>query len=92
MWIDDYHDTLNKIFLKRSKVDFLKNPAISDKPLFGREISMEPRELLYAVYDIERAYNISIPESVFLNKKFTTYQQILQSVEIILQSENKGNI
>ena len=47
-------DSLCEIFKKRTGIDFMDHPEQMDLPLFGQEIAVPARELVYIYFDIEK--------------------------------------
>ena len=75
---------INKIFLKRSGIDFSENPELQTELLFGERIAMPARELVYVYVDLEKTLGIEIPEKQIIGKRFDTYRHVVECVEELI--------
>lgn len=86
--IDDDTARLADIFYKRFGLDLSnKDHALRRKNFFSKDLGLEPRDLLYLFFDIEKEFDIKIPESDILGNKFCTFNDI---VEIICSGKSRG--
>jgi peptide maturation system acyl carrier-related protein len=70
-------ERLKNIFKSRFDKDMDKyNESILDKELLGFDIGMKPRDLLYLFFDIEKEFDIKIPEKDIVEKKFNSFNNI----------------
>lgn len=74
---NDVVKLLADIFRKRFGPDLAdENKELRGKNFFGKELGLEPRDLLYLYFDVEREFDIRIPETDILRKKFCTFDDI----------------
>lgn len=60
-------------------IDAIKED-FGDKKLLGREFGMNPRDLLYLFFDIEKEFAISIPQESIATGEFSTYNGICKII------------
>ena len=78
---------LAKILKQRYQIDLLEKPAdFCDQKLLGEGSKIGPADLIYLFFDIEREFQIEIPEKVVVDGRFNTLNNI---IEIILEVEEK---
>lgn len=80
---------LNKIFEKRTGIDFTINPELKDAKLFGEVINLPVRELLLILYDIELQFDIRVPTQTILDGKFDSYFHIAELIALQYDNDNK---
>ncbi len=78
---------LNNIFLSRTGIDFGQNEELKDKALLGNNCKIAPRELILVCVDIEREFNVTVPENQIINGGFKTYNRIR---DMIVQLKSKA--
>jgi peptide maturation system acyl carrier-related protein len=85
-------ERLNGIFQSRLNIDF-EDPMKGDrdKHLLGRPHSLEARDLLYLLFDIEREFGIRIPEDEIANGRFSSYNSILEIITAQCREPADGN-
>lgn len=83
-------NTLCEIFKKRTGIDFTDHPDQMDLPLFGREIAIPARELVYIYFDIEKELGVSIPQEAVRQGRFRTYREILRLCDDCLHRAAEG--
>lgn len=76
----DIEEKLVEIFKKRSGIDFSTYQWLKDKSVFGREINLPPREMVYILSDVERRFCVRIPDRYLVNKKFNSFNAIYQII------------
>lgn len=84
----DIYNVLVDIFEKRAKINFDKYSELKCEKLFGEKIMMPSRELVLALFDIEKYFSISIPEEEFLTGNFNSFDNIYS---IVRQFEDSIN-
>lgn len=76
-------EDLMKIFNNRFNIDFNKLGKDSfSQNLFGKELNLYARDLLYIYFDAMNVFNITIPEEDISQGKFSTFDGIF---EVVLQ-------
>lgn len=81
-------DTLIKIFKNRANIDFNLNNNLRYEKLLGDKICMPVREMVLALYDIEKELDINIPNDAILEGKFDTFNNICMIIETLDDSIN----
>lgn len=76
-------ERLGRIFENRLSIDFISNKHLQCLKLLGGEIDCPIGELALIVFDIEKEFNINIPEEILLNGGFETYANILTLINKI---------
>ncbi|WP_251860976.1 peptide maturation system acyl carrier-related protein [Clostridium sp. Marseille-Q2269] len=71
---------LNRIFMRRTGIDFEENIHLKNICLLGEEIGVKPRDLVLILFDIEKEMGISISHDYINKGKFNTYENILKCV------------
>lgn len=85
---NDIEKTLADIFYKKFGLNLSnENHALREKNFFSKELGLEPRDLLYLFFDVEKTFDIEISESDILGNKFCTFDNI---VEIICSEKSRG--
>lgn len=77
----EIENKLFQIFKKRTKIDFEAHKELQNKNVFDVEINLQPRELVYILYDIEKEFNIKVPDHYLINKKFCSFEMIEKIVK-----------
>ncbi len=80
-------EKIKNIFISRFEFDFgnFDEEQLFNKNLLGEEIGLLPRQLLYVFFDIEKEFNIQIPQECIVNGEFDTINNI---VNIVLRQLN----
>lgn len=78
------------ILQKRAYVNFIEDIDLRNEKLLGQKICMPARELVLTLFDIERDYNVKIPEQAITNGSFDTFNHILKIVKESLGDENNN--
>lgn len=73
---------LNNIFIKHTKFDFCQNEKLQKELFFGKALDIPVRELLLVLFDIEKTFNIKIPEKILLDGKFKNFQEVRKILKI----------
>ena len=78
-------EKLENIFKKVLDIDFkcMKEEAKSFN-LLGHELRLNPRDLLYLFFEIEKSFVIYIPQENILNDKFNNFKNISEIVSLQL--------
>lgn len=77
------------ILREKFDVDYTgKWEEIKDLNLLGYELCIEPREMVYLLYEIESRFNIKIPEEYIINGSFNT----LSNISAIIMEISKSNL
>ena len=84
-------EQFDDIMAHRSGIDFSVHEELKEVPLLGEVINLPVRELLLIFFDIERVFDLKIPEEDVLNNGFTTYNNILNIIEKYMNNR-KTNI
>lgn len=71
------------IFKKRANIDFKVNYDLKGEKLLGAKIRMPARELVLTLFDIQREYNIIIPEKIINDNYFDTFNHIIEIIKEI---------
>jgi len=81
---------LKCIFKQRFKMDMegFSEEAL-DKELLGNEFKMQPRDLIYLFFDIEKEFGIVIPQVDIAEGRFNTFNNIAMIIADCLQSKEK---
>jgi peptide maturation system acyl carrier-related protein len=85
-------ERLNAVFRSRLDIDFgeaLRGER--DKHLLGRPHSLEARDMLYLLFDVEREFGIRIPEDEIVNGRFSSYNSILEIITAQSREPADGN-
>lgn len=77
---------LSDIFYKVVDINFNKNSCLKEKLLFSLDLRLEPRDLVIILIDIQNTFGIKISEKVLLDRKFSTFNNILRIIEESLLS------
>ena len=85
----DVESRLALILQKRTHIDFKTRIDLRDEKLLGDKIGMPARELLLALYDIERKFAMKIPDQYIMGGYFDTYNHIM---DIIIESTGHAKI
>jgi peptide maturation system acyl carrier-related protein len=82
---------LEKIFRERFGIDI---KSLDDekrrKNLLGCEFCMVPRDLLYLFFDIEREFDIDLPEEEIAAGRFNSLENIASIIRV--KQENNTNV
>ena len=73
----EIENKLSDIFYKVVDIDFKKNEYLREKMLFSLDLNLEPRDLVTILINIQNTFGIKIPEKVLLDRKFSTFNNIL---------------
>lgn len=79
----DYNEIMyeiNKILLKRAKINFAKRYELMNEKLLGPYIGLPYRELVHIYFDIEKVFQIKIPESEIANGNFDSLNNIVNVI------------
>lgn len=69
------------IFFKVFNIDLEKFEGnYLDEELLGKKIGFVPRHLLYLYFEIEKKFNISIPQENVVDEKFNTLNNIINII------------
>ncbi len=81
------------IFLEKFDLDInrLSNNFLN-KDLLGREFRLVPRDLVYLVFEIEKVFNIIIPQEDIVAGNFKTFHNIVEVIESQLQKSQKAAV
>jgi peptide maturation system acyl carrier-related protein len=60
-----------------------------NKNLLGKDFRIGSAELLYLYFDVEKEFNINIPEEAIGDNKFNTFNNIVQIINDELKISNK---
>ncbi|MCX7921473.1 MAG: peptide maturation system acyl carrier-related protein [Clostridia bacterium] len=75
---EDIYLKLKAIFRSRFDLNFDNlGEAALDKNLLGSEIRFAPRDLLCLFFDIEKEFDITIPQETIIAGKFNTFNNIV---------------
>lgn len=87
---DTVVSTLKNIFARRFDIDMeQKEGALLDKHLLGIDIGLEPRDLIYLYFDIEKEFDINIPDEDVAEGKFNTFNNIAEIIYNQLQKKDR---
>lgn len=79
--IKDIDKKIKAIFLKRFEMDLDKiQEDFRDTKFLGRKFGMAPRDLLYLFFDVEKEFNIVIPQESIANGEFSTYNGVCEII------------
>lgn len=94
MDICEKESRLAAILQKRAHIDFKKSHHLRDEKLLGEKIGMPARELVLVLYDIEREFDIQIPEQAIIGGRFDTYNHIAGIVNgpPVMENTKEGEI
>lgn len=82
---ENISNKLNEIFLKRTGINFQKQPQLKEEYLLGKKLSIPPRELVMICADIEREFNIYIPETDYIDGNVKNYAKIERMIRRLLK-------
>ena len=82
---ENISNKLNEIFLKRTGINFQKQPQLKEENLLGKKLSIPPRELVMICADIEREFNIYIPETDYIDGNVKNYAKIERMIRRLLK-------
>jgi len=81
---------LKNIFVQRFNIDMEQQEGILlDKHLLGMDIGLEARDLIYLYFDIEKEFDITLPDEDIAEGKFTTFNNIAEIIYNQLQKKDK---
>lgn len=84
-------EKLANIFLNKLGINIHSfNGKIFDEELLGMEFRMTPRDLVYLFFEIEREFNITIPQEDIVAKKFNTFNNIVNIIENQISKKEKN--
>lgn len=78
---------LQNIFLKHTGIDFFHNESLKDEKFFGRQIGLPARELVLIFFDIEKEFEIEIPQDIIEKGDFDCYAQVVNIVYVYCNEE-----
>lgn len=81
-------EILVEIFKKRANIDFGVYNNLKNEKLLGSKICMPVREMVLALYDIEKELAINIPNEIILSGKFDTFNSICRIIDELYDSIN----
>lgn len=87
----DIGTRLNNIFKNRFNIDLFDskyNQNINEN-LLGSEFRLKARHLIYLLFDIEKEFNVIIPEEAIDNEQFNTINNI---IDIIIREIDKKDM
>lgn len=83
---------LNDIFITRLNMDFdSMKEELKQKHLFSTDLRLKPRDLIYIIFDIEREFNITIPQEDIANGRFSTFENLQCIIAEQLIKRNKAD-
>lgn len=88
---NDINLKLNSIFKNRFNIDLFNDKEHIDgnDSLLGKKFGLLARDLVYLLYDVERKFNITIPQNDIDNIKFDTLNNIVKVINKELQQKDK---
>lgn len=78
----NYHQInkkLKDIFKDRFNLDIC-HESFLNKQLLGKEIGLQPRDLIYLFFDVENTFGIKIKEEYIVTHKFDTFDNICEII------------
>lgn len=69
------------IFFLHTGIDFNIQTDLKDAHFFGKKLNFAPRDLLLIFMDLQKTLNIKIPNNILLDKKFTTYNNVINILQ-----------
>ncbi|MCX7747537.1 MAG: peptide maturation system acyl carrier-related protein [Clostridia bacterium] len=88
---DEIAEGLKGIFKRRFGIEEkMWNHEVKNKHLLGKEIRLAPRDLLYVFFDLEKEFNINIPENDIVEGRFNSFENAVDIVFEQLQKFQKG--
>lgn len=82
---DDYVNDLNELLKERTGINFEEKPEIHKEPFLGAKIGCPVRELAVILFEIEKKFNIKIPEKDVLEGRFDCYENVKQIIKEQIQ-------
>lgn len=74
---NDVNSKLLRLIKEMFDIDYIgKWEDIKDINLMSYKLNFEPRELVYLLFEIEKAFNIKIPEEAIVNGSFNNFYNI----------------
>lgn len=74
---EDKQIKLKEIFNRMFEIDIDKiNPKLMNEDLLGDIFLLEPIDLVCLYMEVEKVFNMSIPESIIVDKKFSTIKDV----------------
>lgn len=70
-----------KIFLNRTNIDFIDHGELRRDNFFGFTLEIPPREIFLVLLDLEKEFNTKIPMEFVLEKRFSTFQNVIELLE-----------
>lgn len=58
--------------------------------LFGKPYYLKPRDMVYLFIEIQKNYNIKIPEEIIISKKFSTVDEISKIIINNVKNKTEG--
>lgn len=81
----DISKKLNEILLKRIGIDFQKHPELKKENLLGKNLKVPARELILVCFDIEKIFDVCIPEEEYIAGNVKNYQQLEHMIGKLLK-------
>ena len=79
MYRHEVEERLSRIFIKRSSINFLREPEKRSLKLLSRS-GIPARELLHVYFDVKKAFNVLIPEDDVAGGRFDTFDNIVELI------------
>lgn len=80
----EIENQLEQIFINKLNIDFRKNIHLKEKLFFSSSLHIYPRDLVLVFCEIIKSFNIQIPEEVLLGKQFTSFNNVLEITNNII--------
>jgi len=81
---------LKGIFKNRFEMDLDKcDDEALGKNLLGNEFGMKPRDLIYLFFDIEKEFNITIPQEDIAEGRFNSFNNMIGIIRNQLMAKSK---
>lgn len=74
--MDKVSDILEELFFKRFKIDLKKNEDLKEENIFGLVINAPVHEAVLLYDDIQKTFNILLPEEKIIEGKFDNFNHI----------------
>lgn len=77
---DEVRDSLINLIDEKYIKGFKENEILKNKNFFGKDIKMFPSDVLNLFFDIEKCFNITIPEDSIISGKFNSFNNVLEII------------
>ena len=82
---------LNEVFKEKTGIDFNSKESLKNVNLFSDKINLQPRDLVTVCISIEKIFDIKFDEKEFLDRKFDTFNKIVELIKKYCEKKGRKN-